>query len=275
MSIDTKDKISDEEIKSLATAIKTRYGIDFTNYELKSLKRGFGRLISKHQMNSLLDLWAAVLRDKAFFLACIDDLTVNLTEMFRNPEVWVFLRATLRDHFQKDQTISIWHAGCSTGEEVYSMLYVIQSLMFGYKTRVIATDLSKNALNLARAGRYFGPPAKKYQANFDKTFPGERWDNIMQEMEEGFMVKDRLRKGIDFREHNLVKDAFPEQLDIIFCRNVMIYFDGALKKRVMMNFYKALKPHGLLVVGYYDMMPDGFQEFFSVYDNKTKIYIKV
>ncbi|BDD01852.1 protein-glutamate O-methyltransferase CheR [Persicobacter psychrovividus] len=274
-TIVTDHKISDEELKSLATAIKTRYGIDFTNYEIKSLKRGFGRLINKHQMTSLIDLWSAILKDKEFFLGCIDDLTVNLTEMFRNPEVWIFLQKLLKKKHSKQAKVKIWHTGCSTGEEVYSMYYIIHSLMLTFKSKVIATDLSPMALNTAKEGKYFGVQANKYARNFGKAFPKGDWSSIFEEIPTGIKIKDRIKRSIEFYTHNLTKDEFPEEVDIIFCRNVMIYFDNDLKSKVLIKFHKALKPNGLLVVGYYDMMPEGFQEFFHVYDNRTKIYIKV
>ena len=123
-TIETPVAISDEELNALMVAVKNRYGLDFTNYEKGSLKRGVSRLMMKHHMDSLLELWARILRDAEFFSEAIDDLLVNLTELFRNPDVWLMLRDQILDEF-KHQKLKIWHAGCSNGEEVCTMSKII------------------------------------------------------------------------------------------------------------------------------------------------------
>ena len=121
-----KIELSNEELKSLTTAIKNRYDIDFTNYEPKSLKRGFARLIMKHKFGNVLGLWQKILMDKEYFMSCIDDLTVNLTELFRNPEIWIKIHDEVLPQYAKKFRLKIWHAGCSTGEEVYTMAIVLR-----------------------------------------------------------------------------------------------------------------------------------------------------
>ena len=122
--------ISNEELKSLTIAIKRRYGIDFTKYETKSLKRGFARLIMKNKMDSILNLWSKIMSDRNFFSECIDDLMVNLTELFRNPEIWLKLKEDVLPKYKTNQNIEMWHAGCSSGEEVYTMAIVLKDLNF-------------------------------------------------------------------------------------------------------------------------------------------------
>ncbi|MEM9897624.1 MAG: CheR family methyltransferase, partial [Bacteroidota bacterium] len=119
--------ISGEELTALMQAINNRYGLDFTNYERTSLKRGIVRLMLKNNMNSIIELWSKVLKDGDFFQGAIDDLLVNLTELFRNPDVWIKLRDDILPTLST-RAIKIWHAGCSTGEEVYTMNIVLDTL---------------------------------------------------------------------------------------------------------------------------------------------------
>ena len=144
--------ITTEELESFVSAVKTRFGIDFTSYEMKSLKRGFERLLQRQGMRSLFDLWKKLLEDRHFIVQCIDELTVNMTDMFRNPEIWIPLREEIRNQFGAQDSLKIWHAGCSTGEEVYSMAFLLQSLNYTYKSEVLATDLNTSVLGHAENG---------------------------------------------------------------------------------------------------------------------------
>ena len=271
-----EETISIEELKSLTVAVKKRYGMDFTNYELKSLRRGFGRLITKNNLNSLLDLWGLILNDRDFFRSCIDHLTVNLTEMFRNPEVWLFLREEMKTYYAQSTHISIWHAGCSSGEEVYTMAYILYSLKYHYKTRMLATDLSTTILSKGLKGQYSPILAKKYKRNFNVAFKDEDISGIIEETEnDGFRIKENIKRNITFVEHNLVNDVYPSGFDMIFCRNVMIYFDEKLKMEVLEKMHRSLKKGGYLIIGFYDVIPEAAKELFHIYDSKTRIYKKV
>jgi chemotaxis protein methyltransferase CheR len=272
--IQARVEISDEELQSLTNAIKLRYGIDFTNYERKSLKRGFARVISKHNLGSLLGLWSKVLKDREFILGMVDDLMVNLTEMFRNPEIWVTIRQKLLNNPQYQKGIDIWHAGCSTGEEIYTMAFVLNDAALLDKSKVLATDLSATALEKAKAGTYPEVIFKKYLASFKGNFPNVDINRYFEISAECSTVKPAFRSHISFQRHNLVQDAMPRKFDIIFCRNVMIYFDDALKMKVLSLIHSALKPDGFFIIGYYDMLPEKSKELFALYDPVTRIYRK-
>ncbi len=270
------NEISNEELKALTGAIKSRYGIDFTNYETKSLKRGFARLISKNGMETLLDLWGKVLRDREFLMGCIDDLTVNLTELFRNPDFWVRLHdEVLEDVKSKYRTINMWHAGCSTGEEVYSMAVVLEDKGMLYRTKTWATDLSSTALAKAIEGRYPATLVTKYEKGLIKYLPHKNMSDMFKFEEKHIRVKDKYKKHIDFHQHNLVQDKVDRKFNIVFCRNVMIYFDEHLKMRVLKLIYDSLEDDGYLILGYYDMFSDEAKKLFKVYDAKTRIYKKI
>jgi chemotaxis protein methyltransferase CheR len=269
----TSPQLNDEELRALTTAIKNRYGIDFTNYESKSLKRGFARLIMRKKLSSVLDLWSKILRDKEFFMGCIDDLTVNLTELFRNPEIWVKLKDEVLPTLSTKYKLNMWHAGCSSGEEVYTMAIVLKSLNMLRRTKSLATDLSEGILEKAQAGVY-SSMLMAYTKSFPAFIPLGKMSDSFVYSNGTAIVKDEFKKHIKFQRHNLVQDKMDEKFDVIFCRNVMIYFDDTLKMKVLNLFHEALNDDGFFIIGYYDMLPDKAKELFTVYDAKTRIYIK-
>lgn len=266
--------ISDEELNALMVAMRNRYGLDFTNYEKNSLKRGIVRLMSKHQMDTLLELWGKVLQDKTFFANAIDDLLVNLTELFRNPDVWIKLRDHILDQYRDHQSLDVWHAGCSTGEEVYTMSIVLEDKGLLHRTRILATDLSSRALVKARKAEYSKLLMNQYLTPLIKYFPYSRMQDYFVFEKDHATIKSRYKENVTFLRHNLVHEPMNQQFEIIFCRNVMIYFDDKLKTKVLDLLHSALKPGGYLIIGYYDIMPDYGKTLFRVKDLLTRIYQK-
>ena len=266
--------ISEEELSALMMAIKNRYGLDFTNYEKGSLKRGIVRLMSKHHMESLIELWGRVLKDHDFFANAIDDLLVNLTELFRNPDVWIKLRDDILLQYGTVNNLNIWHAGCSTGEEVYTMAIVLEEKGLLYRTNVLATDLSSRALAKARGGNYPRQLMNQYLTPLIKYFPFSRMEDYFDFEKSHATVKSRYKDHVRFERHNLVTDPMHERFEIILCRNVMIYFDEKLKSKVLDLLFQALRPGGYLIIGYYDIMPDYGKTLFKVKDLQTRIYQK-
>ena len=252
-------------------AINNRYGLDFTNYERTSLKRGVIRLMMKHKMENIVELWSAVLKSSDFFKNAIDDLLVNLTELFRNPDVWIKLRDSVLGRLGR-KNLRIWHAGCATGEEVYTMTFVLEAMGMLHNTRLIATDLSTTALNKAAKGEYSLLLLKQYLVPFLKFFPNTGMEDYFDFQDTHATIKPRYQTNVTFRKHNLVADPMIDQFDLIFCRNVMIYFDEILKNHVLKLLHKCLKPDGYLMIGYYDVMPGAVKEYFEVDDVKTRIY---
>jgi len=265
--------ISDEEVSALLVAINSRYGLDFTNYERTSLKRGIVRLMMKNHMESSIELWSKVLKDKAFFDRAIDDLLVNLTELFRNPDVWIKLRD---DVFPKlpTKSLKVWHAGCSTGEEVYTMSFVLEETNLLNRAKITATDLSTSALSKAIQGEYSTLLLTQYLVPFLKFFPDRKLQDYFNYKDMNATIKAKYQTNIAFRKHNLVIDPMQEKFDIILCRNVMIYFDEKLKTRVLDLLNQSLNEGGFLIIGYYDIMPDHGKTLFDLYDVKTRIYKK-
>ena len=267
------DMISDEELAALMSAINNRYGLDFTNYERTSLKRGIVRLMMKHKMDTIIELWSLVLKDKTFFIDAMDDLLVNLTELFRNPDVWIKLKDEILPQFH-GKGIKIWHAGCSTGEEVYTMNIVLEDSGMLPNARLTATDLSSTALRKAVKGHYPHEVLKQYLVPFLKFFPNKKLEDYFDFFDKHALIKSTYQSNVLFKKHNLVMEPMHDKFDIVLCRNVMIYFDENLKKRVLDLLHGSLKDGGYLIIGYYDIMPDYGKQLFELYDVRTRIYRK-
>lgn len=270
-----KNKISDQELKALTTAIKNRYDIDFTHYEVKPLMRRFTRLITRNKINSGLDLWRMILNDRDFFMKCLDQLTVNLTEMFRNPEIWIKLNEDVLNEYKGKARIDIWHAGCSSGEEVYTMAIVLKEKGLLTKSKTLATDISSSMLNKGTLGEYsiilFQKYAQSYKTYYSGSIGLEKSFNIKAKVA---AIKPEFKQHNTFKYHNLATDDMDQKFDIIFCRNVMLYFNNTLREKVIKLFHKSLNPGGYLIVGYYDRLPGYALEIFNIYDNKARIYQK-
>jgi chemotaxis protein methyltransferase CheR len=267
--------LTDEELASINRAILTRYGIDFFNYETNSLKRRVARVIDKYQFESSLGLWRELISNKDFINVYIDELTVGLTEMFRNPDFWIKLKNDIIPHISNNKTISIWHAGCSTGEEVYSMGILLNEENLLWKTEIIGTDLNSQSIENCKLGTFNAMYKDLYTKNYINQNGRYQLEKYYEVNGENLRFNKVPFKQIQFYQHNLTKDPMNKQFDIIFCRNVMIYFDEVLKIKVLKQFADALKPNGFLIIGYYDALPNQFSDFFTLYDPSIKTYRKI
>lgn len=267
--------VSDVELNSFITAVKTRFGIDFSNYEKKSLKRGLARLMMKNQVESIMSLWGKMLRDKSMLYRYVDELLVNLTEFFRNAEFWVKYKEQVVTALSAKQEIKIWHAGCSTGEEVYTNKIVFKESFMLHKLYIWATDLSSKALAKAMEGAYHKLSWSKYLKAYKKYNEEGKPERYFNEEKKQFIVQTQLQKNISFQKHNLVQDPIEDTFDAIFCRNVMIYFDDILKLKVLQSFHQHLEKDGFLIIGYYDMLPEEARKLYKLFCASTRIYQKI
>ena len=268
--------ISDEELKSLTDAINQRHGIDFSCYEPKSLKRRVVRVLHIFKLNAVHELWIRILKDREFIYPFMDEISVGLTSMFRDPVLWRKLRHMLDTHFPAKHELSLWHAGCSTGEEVYTMGIVLRESGFAKPVRALATDISNQAMAVAKSGEYNLLKLEEYEKNYRQFNPL------------GSLIKYYTKTGVDgamdtslikhatFEHHNLITGSFTRKFDIIFCRNVMIYFDNEAKRKLFDKFHASLNPGGFFIIGFYDaVLPLVDESKFKVLDMDAKIFQKV
>lgn len=267
--------LSDEELKSLTNAIQQRHGIDFGCYETKSLKRRVIRALTVFKFSSVHELWIKILREHAFIYKFMDEISVGLTAMFRDPVLWRKLKTLLTTELA-GKNIKIWHAGCSTGEEVYTMGIVLADSNFKGRVVANATDISKQSIETAMRGEYHKMKLDEYEQNIRGYNPASTLKNYYTEGPASVTMNPSLIKHVKFDYHNLIKDPFEENYDFIFCRNVMIYFDNRTKLSLFEKFHKALKPGGLLIIGFYDaVLPLIDESKFKILDIDAKVFQKI
>lgn len=266
--------ISDEELNSITRAIYTRYGIDFTNYETNSLKRRVVRIINQFELENTLGLWRKIIYEKDFIEVFINEVTVGLTEMFRNQDFWIKVKEDLLPKLNNKSNISIWHAGCATGEEVYSMAICLTEENMIKKCSVVSTDINSNFIKQAKEGCFSSLYKTLYTKNYISSKGKYNLKDYYEEIEESLLFNKLDLSRFSFKTHNLLKQSMNVPYDLILCRNVMIYFDDSLKMRILEEFYNSMNDDAFFAIGYYDSLPDEAKKFFKPYNPSCKIYLK-
>jgi chemotaxis protein methyltransferase CheR len=268
--------ISDEELKSLTDAIQQRHGIDFSCYEPKSLKRRIVRVLHIFQLHAVHELWMKILKDRAFIYPFMDEISVGLTSMFRDPVLWRRMRTLLTRDLSTKKRLSIWHAGCSTGEEVYTMGIVLKESLFTRPVSARATDISNQAMDTAKKGEFNVLKMKEYNLNYQHYNATGSLKRYYTENGDVATMSPDLIRHVSFEYHNLITCPIVDKYDIIFCRNVMIYFDNEAKRKLFDKFHASLNPDGLFIIGFYDaVLPLIDVSKFKVLDMDAKIFQKV
>jgi chemotaxis protein methyltransferase CheR len=264
------------DLKRISEFIYQKYQYDFRNYAMSSFKRRVLRImeLKKLSVESLLKK----LNDVPYFInEFLDELTVNVTEMFRDPSFWRVMReeiipAIMLNHKQ----FKIWHAGCSSGEEVLSMGILLKEMGILQNVTVIATDLDTNILERAKMGIY---PAKNMELNEKNyiRFQGAANFKDYYREENGMAVFDKeLLANVSFRRHDLVTGEIFNKFDLILCRNVMIYFNQTLQNEVLKKFHESLFKYGYLAIGSKEsLIWCDYANRFIVVNNEEKIYKKI
>ncbi len=216
--------------------------INLSFYKEKQMKRRIDSLIKKNGYEHYEDYVKALKANQNLYNEFINYLTINVSEFYRNPEQWEVLKKDIFPMLLKKQgKLKIWSAACSTGDEPYTLVMVLNEYIPLKDIKIIATDIDKEALRKAKAGVYTDKSLEKLpKAYLDKYFKKE--GSI-------FTVKDEVRNQVEFSQHNLLKEAYPQGCDLIVCRNVLIYFTEEAKVNIYAQFNKALKKEGVLFVG--------------------------
>lgn len=267
--------VSEAEMNSLTQSILIRYGIDFTCYEPKSLRRRIIRVLNHFNLSSVHELWLQFLRDRNFVFIFMNEISVGMTSMFRDPVLWKTLKTSIAG-YGKDKPLSVWHAGCSTGEEVYSFGIVLKETGFEENARAFASDFNQNALEEAQQGVYHKIKMIENESNYRLYNPFQNFNQYYKADGKNAVMEKTLIKHAKFAYHNLITDPFPEGFDIIFCRNVMIYFDAVAKTKILERFHTSLNSGGLLIIGFFDTMNHLIDnQKFELVDGNSKIFKKI
>jgi len=258
-------QVEPEDISKVIQVIKSSSAYDFSNYSIKS----FTRRIEKTLFDFKLDINGLIKNIKSspeFVEELVKNITVNTTELFRDPKAWQSLRFRILNQFNDNRKINIWHAGSSTGQEVYSMLILLSELGLLERANVFATDINQDVLSVAKAGEYSYRFNLEYFENFNKVIcenplnfevknnvPYSKYFEIDKKNDQ-IKVHDFLRKKPVWLKHDLVNESniFNTKFDLILCRNVLIYFNTELQSKVFETFYQSLFRSGVLMIGIHE-----------------------
>jgi chemotaxis protein methyltransferase CheR len=264
------------EIELLLEAVYRRYGLDFRQYARASLKRRLYRRLHAEGLDTLSQLQDRLLHDQACMERLLLDLSINVTSMFRDPSFYVAFREQVVPTLHTYPFTRIWCAGCSTGEEVYSLAILLQEEGLYERTRIYATDINENVLATAREGVFPLERMKQYTQNYLRGGGKDDFSQYYVAAYESVRFARSLTENVVFAQHNLAMDRSFNEFNVIVCRNVMIYFDKALQDHVHSLFYESLDTFGILALGHKESI--NFTEYvdrYDVIDPDERIYRKV
>jgi chemotaxis protein methyltransferase CheR len=260
-----------ESLKSdserLIEAISSNSSYNFDQYSEKSFHRRVEKILSDHKL-SMDQIIEKLSRDKEFLEEIVKDITVNTTEIFRDTSTWLILKEKILHKFADKQVIDIWHIGCSTGQEVYSTLILLNELNLFSKSEIIATDLNEDVLKVAGEGIYKFREINEFIENYEKVMlcnlseikheSGVHHDKyfVVNPKKNLITIKPLLLNKAIYLKHDIVNQGniFNKKFDLIFCRNVLIYFNHELQNRLFEFFYDNLNTGGVLVIGRHEGM---------------------
>ena len=264
------------EIELLLEAIYRRYGIDFRQYAQASLKRRLHRRMHAEGLETLSQLQDRLLHEPPCMERLLLDLSINVTAMFRDPTFYATFRKTVVPLLRTYPFTRIWCAGCSTGEEVYSLAIVLHEEGLYEKTRLYATDINERVLQTAREGVFPLDRMQQYTQNYIRGGGKGDFSSYYVAAYDHVRFARSLTENVVFAQHNLAMDRSFNEFNVIVCRNVMIYFDKALQDHVHGLFYDSLTTFGILALGHKESI--GFTRFADRYeeiDSDERIYRKV
>lgn len=263
------------EFQLVLHAIKLKYGHNFDDYAQKSLKRRLEYHVEKHEFESLTDMIKPIVHDEAFFEDLLNTVSVPVTEMFRDPLFFKTLRDKVLPLLATYPSVNIWHAGCATGEEVYSMAIMLEEEGLYDQCHIYATDFNASSLRIAQEGIYSYARMQKYTENYYLAGGKRSFSDYYHSHEDGLKMDKGLNRNVTFAKHNLASDSVFGQFNLILCRNVLIYFGKPLQEKVFSLFSESILPLGYLCLGSHESLDysRALTRYETVFD-KHKIYRK-
>lgn len=272
----TGNELSAEELSDILLLIHQTYGYDFTQYSKASIERRMKRFMADMGLHTSFDVRHGLINDKTLFDVFLQKITVNVTEMFRDPDFYRSLRHNVLPVLSSYPIIKIWHAGCATGEEVFSMAILLHEAGLLQRSRIYATDINPANIEKARSGILPLDVMKDYTANYIRSGGTNDFSSYYTAKYDHALISSALRKNIIFSLHNLVTDQVFNEFQLICCRNVMIYFTKDLQDRVSQLFYSSLSPLGYLSLGAKETLYfSTVKKQFETVDRPAKIYRRI
>jgi chemotaxis protein methyltransferase CheR len=269
-------ELESTEIELLLEGVFRHYGFDFRSYAYASIRRRLWKRVAAEGLRTISELQGRVLHDRDAMERLLLDLSVNVTAMFRDPRFYEVLRTAVFPLLRTYPFVRIWHAGCSTGEEVYSTAILLEEAGMYDRSRIYATDINDVVLQQARRGIFPLQRMQEYTENYIRAGGTRSFSEYYTAMYDGALFDQRLVRNVVFAQHNLVTDRSFSEFHIIFCRNVLIYFDRELQNRVHSLFYDSLIRLGVLCLGSKETLKfSKYEPCYERLDASEKIYRKV
>ena len=268
-----KSKIENIEISLLLEAVFQRYGHDFRHYARASVERRVRLFAEKAQCHRVSDLIPKILHNEDVFENFLLQLSIPVTEMFRDPPVYGHIRSVVLPVLKTYPFVRIWHAGCASGEEAYSLAILLKEEGLYERSGIFATDFNDTVLQKAREGIYDLSNVKLFTRNYQHSGGKVSFSEYYHAHYDAIVMDQSLRENITFANHNLASDVVFTEAQLILCRNVLIYFDRDLQNRVLELFRESLARGGFLVLGTKEsLMFSTVRDDFQIIDEKSKIY---
>lgn len=245
----TYNVVKDEDLETLLNDVAERYGYDFREYSKASIKRRINRLCLLDKFSSFAELRYKVINDTTYLSRFVEEITVNVTEMFRDKLFYEILRKEIIPQLGVHPYIKIWLSGCSTGEEAYSLSILLHEANLAHKSIIYATDINPSVIETAKKGIYPIGLMRVYSENYINSGGTSNFSNYYTANYEHARFVDKLREKMIFSTHNLVSDGSFNEFQLILCRNVLIYFDKNLQEKVFHLFDNSLEKLGYLALG--------------------------
>lgn len=248
-SAETGTDLEALELELLTEGIYRHYGLDFRHYAVASLRRRVWGRVHAEKLTTITGLLERVLHDRDAMERLLTHLSINVTAMFRDPTFYRAFREKVVPTLRSHPFIRIWHVGCSTGEEVYSMAILLEEAGLYERSRLYATDMNETVLQQARKGIFAMNVMDEYARNYTLAGGERSLSDYYLTRYDYAMFHQSLRRNIVFAHHNLATDGSFNEFNVIVCRNVMIYFDRTLQGSVHRLFYSSLRRFGVLALG--------------------------
>lgn len=266
-------QLSDADVEGALRDVVQLYGYDFTNYSRASIKRRISRLLSIDKFASFAEFHFRLRNDAHYFTRFLEQVTVNVTEMFRDATFYSVLRDDVLPMLATLPRIRIWHAGCSTGEEVYSMAILLHEANLLDKSFLFATDINPAVLEQVRLGIVPAGKMGHYARNYVLSGGRQDFSSYFTVKHNRAKLNEALSRNTLVDTYDLVTERALEEFHLIMCRNVLIYFDKPLQDRILMHFHNSLEPQGFLALGSHETLRfTDMEERFSQVGNKEKIW---
>lgn len=267
-----KEKIEKLEVELFLEGIYRQYGYDFRNYASQSIRRRIWYSAQETKAKTISEFQGKVLYDPKLLKKLLNNLSITVTEMFRDPSFFEAFRLQIVPILRELPSIKVWIAGCASGEEAYSLAILLHEEKLYEKTRIYATDINEDILEEAKEGKISLHYMQQYTRNYFQAGGQKEFSKYYKVEGDYVHLHPFLQKNIVFAHHNLATDHSFNEFDVVFCRNVLIYFNKDLKNRVFQLFFDSLKAGGFLGLGSQESIMTS--QHFSEVDYKNKLYKK-